>query len=165
LEDFTQTPGLFDRIASIEMIESLPSRRWPEYFRTLRARLAPGGLVGLQAISISDRWWSHYDARPDFIQEYVFPGGQLPTPAIMRGLARDNGLLWRDDHHFGASYARTLALWKERFEAAWTQIAELGFDDEFRRLWRYYLSYCEGGFRSGRIDVGQIILARGTTWP
>lgn len=160
LEDFLETRGRFDRIVSIEMIESIPPSRWPEYFATLRERLVPDGRVGLQVITIDDGAWSHYETRPDFIKTYVFPGGQLPSDAILRALADDHHLTWDSASRFGSSYARTLAGWRERFESAWPDIESLGLDSRFRRLWRYYLAYCEGGFRSGRIDVGQIFLSR-----
>lgn len=158
VEDFLVTTGKFDRIVSIEMIESIPGSRWPEFFDTLRERLNPGGRIGLQAITIADHHWDVSDSNPDFVRRYIFPGGQIPSPKGLRELARARGMTWVGNFQFGTSYARTLATWRENFESAWPSISAMGFDDDFRRLWRYYLSYCEGGFRSGRIDVGQIIL-------
>lgn len=158
LEDFLMTRGTFDRIVSIEMIESIPGSRWPEFFDTLKARLSPGGRVGLQAITIADHHWEVSASNPDFVRRYIFPGGQIPAPKRLRELARERGMTWTDNFQFGSSYARTLAAWRDNFDAAWPSISAMGFDDDFKRLWRYYLSYCEGGFRSGRIDVGQIVL-------
>jgi len=158
LEDFRDTPGTYEAIVSIEMIESIPGSRWPEYFRVLRDRLAPGGKVGLQVITVADRHWRSSNENPDFIRRYVFPGGQVPSPGVLRAEAAAVGLRWLGDASFASSYARTLAEWHRRFDAAWPRIAELGFDVRFRRMWQYYLSYCEGGFRSGRVDVSRISL-------
>jgi len=161
LEDFAETPGSYDAIVSIEMIESIPGSRWPAFFGVLRDRLVPGGSVGLQAITVADRHWRSSDANPDFIRRYVFPGGQVPSPGVLRREADRVGLAWVADASFGSSYARTLGEWHRRFDGAWPRIAELGFDERFRRMWQYYLSYCEGGFRSGRVDVSQIVLRAG----
>lgn len=158
LEDFAETTGTFDAIVSVEMIESIPGARWPAYFRTLRDRLAPGGRVGLQSIVVADRHWRSSNANPDFIRRYIFPGGQVPSPGVLRERAREVGLRWREDAWFGRSYAKTLAEWHRNFDAAWPEIEALGFDRRFQRMWQYYLSYTEGGFRAGRVDVGQIVL-------
>jgi len=160
LEDFRATRGAFDRVVSIEMIESIPQSLWAPYFRQLRDLTKPGGTVGLQVITVADRHWATSNANPDFIRRYVFPGGQVPAPMVLRGLARRYDLRWAEDHGYGASYARTLAMWRAAFEAREDQIAALGFDEPFRRMWRYYLAYCEGGFRAGRVDVSQIVLER-----
>jgi cyclopropane-fatty-acyl-phospholipid synthase len=158
LEDFARTTGTYDAVVSIEMIESIPRPRWPEYFGVLGARLAPGGRVGLQAITVGDRHWASSNANPDFIRRYVFPGGQVPSPGVLRADAQGAGLRLTARQGYGSSYARTLAEWRRRFDAAWPTIADLGFDERFKRMWQYYLSYCEGGFRSGRTDVSQIVL-------
>ncbi|MGZ4149160.1 MAG: class I SAM-dependent methyltransferase [Actinomycetota bacterium] len=160
LEDFRATQGSFDRVVSIEMIESIPRSLWRPYFRRLRDLTRPGGTIGLQAIVVDDAYWDSSDRNPDFVRRYVFPGGQVPAPKVLRGLAREHGLGWLEDHGYGASYARTLRSWHERFDARIAEVAALGFDERFQRMWRYYLSYCEGGFRSGRTDVRQIVLAR-----
>jgi cyclopropane-fatty-acyl-phospholipid synthase len=160
LQDYRDVEGCFDRVVSIEMIEAVGEAYWPAYFDTVRARLAPGGRAALQAILIDDARWAVYRSSPDFIQRYIFPGGMLPTPTRLRSAIEGAGLIWRDDHGFGADYARTLALWRARFDAAWPEIATLGFDARFRRVWHYYLSYCEAGFAFGSIDVRQIALAR-----
>ncbi len=158
--DYRDVTGRYDRIASIEMIEAVGERYWPGFFATLRDRLAPGGLAGLQAITIADAFFEAYRGGVDFIQRYVFPGGVLPAPSVLRRLAASTGFTWRADQSYGPHYARTLAEWRDRFDAAWPRIRALGFDEAFARLWRYYLCYCEAGFATGRIDVSQIVLAR-----
>ncbi len=160
LEDFAEHRGSYDRLVSVEMIESIPRSRWGEYFGALRDRVRPGGLIGLQVITVADHHWRSSDENPDFIRRYVFPGGQVPAPMILHGLAEGVGLRWVSDEGHGASYARTLRCWLEAFDARWQQIEALGFDEPFRRMWRYYLAYCEGGFRAGRADVSQIVLER-----
>ncbi|MDE8342551.1 MAG: cyclopropane-fatty-acyl-phospholipid synthase [Acidocella sp.] len=154
LQDYRDVTGRFDRIVSVEMLEAVGEAYWPRYFETLRARLAPEGRVVLQAITIADAKFEMYRRSPDFIQHYVFPGGMLPAPRILGHLASAHDLAVHAVENFGQSYALTLALWRERFEHAWPEIAKLGFAGKFRRLWQYYLAYCEGGFRSGHIDVG-----------
>ena len=154
LQDYRDVDGRYDRVVSIEMIEAVGREHWPRYFATLRDRLRPGGVAVVQAITIADRLFDRYCRNPDFIQRHVFPGGMLPSPAILREQATAAGLLLEREETFGASYARTCAEWRRRFHAAWPEIARLGFDERFRRLWDYYLAYCEGGFRAGTIDVG-----------
>ena len=158
LQDFRTVEGSFDRIVSVEMMESIPQRLWDPYFRQLRRRLRPHGSVGLQLIVVADHHWRESDEHPDFVRRYIFPGGQVPAPSVLRALAARHRLGWREDAGFGASYARTLAHWLERFDAAWPRIADMGFDERFRRMWRYYLAYCGAGFASGRTDVRQIVL-------
>ncbi|MGD9509745.1 MAG: class I SAM-dependent methyltransferase [Geminicoccaceae bacterium] len=158
LQDYRDVKGRFDRIASIEMFEAVGERFWPTYFRTLRERLAPDGAAGLQLITIADRYFEAYRRNVDFIQAYIFPGGMLPSPAALDRQAGQAGLTRTSELGFGLSYARTLALWNERFQAAWPKVRELGFDERFRRIWTYYLAYCEAGFRTGSIDVVQTVL-------
>ena len=160
LEDVRATEGAFDHIVSIEMMESIPQSLWAPYFRQLHDLTRPGGTIGLQVITVADRHWATSNTNPDFVRRYVFPGGQVPAPMVLRGLARRHGLRWIEDHGYGASYARTLQTWGAAFEAHEQEIADMGFDEPFRRMWRYYLAYCEGGFRAGRVDVSQIVLAR-----
>ncbi|MGC2856664.1 class I SAM-dependent methyltransferase [Novispirillum sp. DQ9] len=154
LQDYRDVTGRFDRIVSIEMIEAVGEAHWPTYFRTLADRLAPGGVAVLQAITIAEDRYPAYRRRADFIQRHVFPGGMLPTPSIIAGQAAAAGLRLSHQETFGPSYARTLDLWADRFRAAWPEIAPLGFDERFRRLWEMYLGYCSGGFSAGTIDVG-----------
>jgi cyclopropane-fatty-acyl-phospholipid synthase len=127
---------------------------WPVYFETLRRRLAPGGAAVIQAITIGDEWMAEYRRGADFIQHYIFPGGMLPSPGELARLAAAHGFIIARRESFGLSYARTLVEWRARFHAAWPAIAAQGFAPHFRRLWDYYLIYCEAGFRTGRLDVG-----------
>jgi cyclopropane-fatty-acyl-phospholipid synthase len=154
LEDYRDIGGTFDRIVSIEMIEAVGHDYWPAYFATLRDRLADGGHAVLQAITIEDARFERYMATPDFIQRYIFPGGALPCPRAMREEAERAGLRIETVETFGDGYARTVAEWRRRFHENWSEIEALGFDAAFRRMWDYYLCYCEGGFRAGAIDVG-----------
>lgn len=153
-EDYRDTTGQFDAIASIEMIEAVGEANWPTYFRVLHDRLKPGGSAAVQAITIGEQFYEAYRAKTDFIQRYIFPGGMLPTRQILAAEARRAGLAFDTVRTFGQDYARTLAIWRERFEANWNAIARLGFDEAFRRRWTYYLCYCEAGFADGAIDVG-----------
>lgn len=153
LQDYRDVDERFDRVVSIEMIEAVGERYWPVYFEKLRHSLTDAGVAVLQAITIAETRFASYRRRPDFIQRYIFPGGMLPTrEAIAREAARA-GLRLLESQSFGLSYARTLAEWRRRFLAAWPQIEPLGFDIRFKRMWEYYLSYCEAGFRAGAIDV------------
>jgi cyclopropane-fatty-acyl-phospholipid synthase len=154
LEDYRDTRGTYDRIASIEMIEAVGEENWPHYFATLHDRLKPGGIAVLQAITIDDAIYDTYRAKADFIQRYIFPGGVLPTHTLMEQHARAAGLTFETVQLFGPSYARTLADWRRNFHAAWPEITKLGFDERFRRMWDYYLAYCEAGFERGTCDVG-----------
>ena len=152
--DYRDVPGTFDRIASIEMIEAVGERYWQNYFGKLRACLAGGGVALLQAITIDERRFAAYRKCPDFIQRYIFPGGVLPTFSIIEQEAARAGLKLVHHESFGDSYVRTLREWRSRFLRAWPKIEPLGFNERFRRMWEYYLAYCEVGFRSGSIDVG-----------
>ncbi|WP_333611491.1 cyclopropane-fatty-acyl-phospholipid synthase family protein [Brevundimonas bullata] len=162
LIDYRDVEGRFDRVASIEMFEAVGREYWPTYFDKVHEVLAPGGRAGLQIITIQDDLFDEYDARTDFIQKYVFPGGSLPSEARMAPVLDRAGLSVAGVERFGVDYADTLAEWARRFEAAWADIVRngAGFDDRFRRLWRFYLAYCEAGFRSGRTDVIQMALER-----
>ena len=154
LQDYRDVSGQFDRIVSIEMLEAVGERYWPVYFDRLRACLKPGGTCVLQVITIAEDRFATYRSNPDFIQSYVFPGGMLPTKSAIRGAARAAGLSLGAEESFGPSYARTLREWHGRFLANAHTIATLGLDARFRRMWEYYLSYCEAGFFGGAIDVG-----------
>lgn len=161
LTDYRDVQGRFDRVASIEMFEAVGREYWPAYFGKIHQVLNPGGRAGLQIITIQDALFEDYNARTDFIQKYVFPGGMLPSEARLAPVIREAGLAWGETERFGADYARTLNLWDRRFQAAWPRIAAMpGFDERFRRLWRFYLAYCEAGFRTGRTDVIQLALGR-----
>ena len=152
--DYRDTPGQFDRLVSIEMIEAVGEGNWGRYFKTLHDRLAPGGVGVLQAITIAPAFFETYRNTPDFIQRYIFPGGMLPTVGKMQERAEAVGMTFETVETFGRSYARTLAAWRERFLNAWPHLETQGFDERFKRMWLYYLSYCEAGFERGTIDVG-----------
>jgi cyclopropane-fatty-acyl-phospholipid synthase len=154
LQDYRDIEGRFDRIVSIEMVEAVGREFMPRYFETIRERLKPGGLCVLQAITIAEDRFADYCRRPDFIQRYIFPGGFLPSKTFLRETIERAGLTLTAVEHFGGSYALTLREWRRRFLNAWPEIEQLGFGLSFKRLWEYYLCYCEAGFRSGVIDVG-----------
>jgi cyclopropane-fatty-acyl-phospholipid synthase len=142
------------------MFEAVGEAYWPTFFGKVEGLLAPGGVAGLQIITIADELFEGYRSRPDFIQKYIFPGGMLPSDRRLREETAKAGLAWVDCRGFASDYARTLSDWGERFEAAWPAVRDLGFDERFRRLWRYYLGYCEAGFRTGRTDVVHLTLAK-----
>lgn len=153
-EDYRDTRGTYDGIASVEMIEAVGEAHWPTYFKTLFDRLKPGGAAAIQGITILEENYDAYRNGVDFIQRYVFPGGMLLTKEIMREQTRKAGLIFEKMDCFGQSYARTLKMWHDGFEEAWPRIQPLGFDERFRKLWKLYLCYCEAGFTEGVIDVG-----------
>lgn len=158
LEDYRDTTGTFDRIVSIEMLEAVGEQYWPTYFAKLRERLCPGGKAVLQVITIAEDRFDNYRKGVDFVQRYIFPGGLLPTKEIILRQARRAGFGVASTMAFGGSYAATLAEWRRRFMAAWPEIERLGFPPSFRRLWQYYLAYCEAGFRTGVLDVAFYVL-------
>lgn len=159
LQDYRDTQARFDHVVSIEMFEAVGERFWPGYFKTVARALKPGGKAVIQSITIRDDLFADYRKGTDFIQQYVFPGGMLPSRQAFRAAAAAQGLLVRSEYAFGADYARTLAEWRQAFEARWPEIQQLGFDDKFRRLWRMYLCYCEAGFLAGNVDVVQFELS------
>jgi cyclopropane-fatty-acyl-phospholipid synthase len=159
LQDYRDIEGRFDRIVSIEMVEAVGREFMPKYFDTIRERLKPGGLCVLQAITIAEERFADYCRRPDFIQRYIFPGGFLPSKTLLREMIERAGLKLTAVENFGDSYALTLREWRRRFLNAWPEIEKLGFGPSFKRLWVYYLCYCEAGFRSGAVDVGIYSLA------
>ncbi|MGE0767476.1 MAG: class I SAM-dependent methyltransferase [Hyphomicrobiaceae bacterium] len=160
LQDYRDVTGTFDRIASIEMMEAVGESYWPAYFKKIASSLAVDGTAVLQVITIDDARYDAYRRRPDFIQLSIFPGGMLPTKSVIAEQARHAGLCLTRDEYFGASYARTLADWRQRFNRSWPMLQALGFDERFRRLWNYYLLYCEAGFEAGWVDVGLYQLKR-----
>ena len=159
-QDYRDVEGQFDKVASIEMFEAVGEKYWPAYFAKIANVLKPGGRAGLQIITIRDELFDTYRKRADFIQRYVFPGGMLASVERLREETSKVGLVWREVEAFGQSYADTLAEWAKRFKAKWTDIHALGFDERFKQLWLFYLSYCEAGFRTGRTDVVQLELAK-----
>jgi len=156
-QDYRDETGKYDRIASIEMFEAVGEKYWPVFFGKVRDCLKPGGTAGMQIITINEAAYPLYRKRPDFIQRYVFPGGMLPTPDLLRSLGADQGLSFLRERVFAQDYARTLAEWRHRFRDSWERIIPLGFDERFRKLWEFYLHYCEAGFRAEYIDVRQVV--------
>ncbi len=154
IQDYRDLSGVYDRVVSIEMCEAVGEAFLPLYFETLARSLRAGGRAVIQAITISDARFPAYRDTADFIQRYVFPGGFLPSDSLLRECAERAGLRVTGAETFGHSYALTLAEWRRRFHANWGRIAALGFDARFRRLWDYYLCYCEAGFRERTINVG-----------
>jgi cyclopropane-fatty-acyl-phospholipid synthase len=160
LVDYRDVTGQFDHIASIEMFEAVGEKYWPAYFGTLRERLVVGGRALLQIITIHDEEFSHYRRKPDYIQKYIFPGGMLPSIQALQTQVRKAGLTWDQCIGFGQDYAETLKRWNVKFQAHWPEIAPLGFDLRFKRMWEQYLCYCEAGFRQGNTDVVHLALSR-----
>lgn len=161
IQDYRDVEGEFDAIVSIEMIESVDETQWPPLFDVMAARVKKGGRIGMQVITIENSEWELYRSRADFIQQYIFPGGQLPAPKILSGLANDAGLGVEQVETFGLDYARTLATWRQRFEKAWPELRiRHALDDRFHRMWDLYLTLCEAGFRMGRINVEQWVFSR-----
>ena len=160
LRDYRAQEGQFDHVASIEMFEAVGEQYWPVYFDTLRERLKPGGTANLQIITIADRLFDNYRRNVDFVQKHIFPGGMLPSRAALAVQTERAGLKWRDSIEFGDSYSETLRRWSTVFNDRWDEIAPLGFDDRFRRLWNFYLASCAACFMAGTTDVTQLSLVR-----
>lgn len=160
-QDYRDTDGQYDAIACVEMVEALGREYWPTFIDCVARNLKPGGRAAIQFISMKDSLFDAYAASADFIQAYIFPGGLLIRTSEFRRLAEERGLAWREETRFGTDYAETLRMWRENFErAASDGLLPPGFDDRFKALWRYYLMYCEGGFRGGGIDVHQVTLVK-----
>lgn len=159
-QDYRDVEGQFDKVASIEMFEAVGEQYWPAYFSKISDVLKPGGRASLQIITIEDHLFDGYRKRADFIQRYVFPGGMLASVERLKEETANAGLAWRKVEAFGQSYAETLHVWAERFSAKWREISAMGFDERFKKLWLFYLGYCEAGFRTGRTDVIQLALAK-----
>jgi cyclopropane-fatty-acyl-phospholipid synthase len=160
-QDYRDTTGSYDAIASVEMVEALGREYWPTYMDCIARNLKPGARAAIQFISMKESLFEAYAASADFIQAYIFPGGLLIKTSEFRRLAEERGLAWTDQADFGLDYADTLKLWRANFDAAAREgRLPAGFDERFARLWRYYLMYCEGGFRGGGIDVHQVTLVK-----
>jgi cyclopropane-fatty-acyl-phospholipid synthase len=159
-QDYRDETGTYDAIASIEMFEAVGEKYWPTFFGKVRSSLKAGGKAGLQIITINDRDFDYYRAKPDFIQRYIFPGGMLPSPMALAKATGNAGLSLVNQRVFPQDYARTLAEWRDTFGKAWPSIVPLGFDERFKRLWDFYLYYCEAGFRAEFIDVRQVVYSK-----
>ncbi|TRD22353.1 SAM-dependent methyltransferase [Palleronia caenipelagi] len=160
LQDYRDETGTYDGIASIEMFEAVGEKYWPVYFNAVRERLKPGGRATLQIITVQDSRWETYRRAPDFIQKYIFPGGMLPSPTVLREQIRHAELTVLRSLEFGESYSLTLRRWFDTFNDKWEQVAAMGFDDRFRRMWNFYLTSCAATFHSGNCDVTQITVER-----
>ena len=162
LQDYRDERGVYDGIASIEMFEAVGERYWPTYFNTLRDRLNPGCHATLQIITVAESRWPTYRRGVDFIQKYIFPGGMLPAPSVLRAEVERAGLRVKGSIEFGTSYSLTLRRWHETFTERWGEVKKLGFDDRFKRMWDFYLASCAGAFQGGNCDVTQITVTRPT---
>ena len=160
MQDYRDEKGIYDGIASIEMFEAVGEKYWPVYFEPLHDRLKPGKNATLQIITVEHRRWHVYKRGVDFIQKYIFPGGMLPSPVVLRQEIEKAGLHVAQSIEFGESYSQTLRRWHDTFNARWDQVQALGFDDRFRRMWNFYLTSCAGTFHSGNCDVTQITVTR-----
>jgi cyclopropane-fatty-acyl-phospholipid synthase len=160
LQDYRDEKGTYDGIASIEMFEAVGERYWPVYFNTLRENLKPGKHATLQIITIPDKRWKMYRQSVDFIQKHIFPGGMLPSPSALRTEIERAGLLLKGSIEFGQSYNQTLRRWHEVFNAHRPDVARMGFDDRFRRMWNFYLTSCASTFQGGNCDVTQITVTK-----
>ena len=159
MQDYRKLDQRFDKIVSIEMFEAVGEKYWPVYFKTIANCLKDGGKAALQIITIEHKAFLEYRTQPDFIQKYIFPGGMLPSIQALDDPLRTAGLYLHSCQGYGKDYARTLAEWKVRFQQAWPElVTTTKFDDRFKRMWELYLSYCEGGFKAGMIDVKQMLI-------
>ena len=159
--DYRDLEGRFDRVVSIEMVEAVGADYLDTYFACIERLLAPDGLALLQAITIEDHRYARALRTVDFIKRHVFPGSFIPSlQALLAAKSRASRLALVHQEDFGLSYARTLAAWQSRFQAARPRARALGYDEDFLRLWTFYLAYCEGGFRGGGIDVAQVTMVK-----
>ena len=160
LQDYRDETGVYDGVASIEMFEAVGEKYWPVYFDKIKQCLKPGKQATLQIITIQDARWEVYRKSVDFIQKYIFPGGMLPSPSVLRQEIHRAGLSVQHSIEFGKSYSQTLRRWFEVFNNKWDNISAMGFDDRFRRMWNFYLTSCAATFESGNCDVTQITLQK-----
>ena len=160
LQDYRDETGVYDGVASIEMFEAVGEKYWPVYFDKIKQCLKPGKQATLQIITIQDARWEVYRKSVDFIQKYIFPGGMLPRPSVLRKEVHRAGLSVQHSIEFGKSYSQTLRRWFEVFNNKWDNISAMGFDDRFRRMWNFYLTSCAATFESGNCDVTQITLQK-----
>lgn len=162
MRDYRDERGTYDGIASIEMFEAVGEKYWPTYFNTVRERLKPGARATLQIITIQESRFEAYRKGVDFMQKYIFPGGMLPSHNALLKQIDYAGLVDETSIEFGKSYSQTLRRWHETFNDKWGEIAEIGFDDRFRRMWNYYLTSCAAAFEFGNCDVTQVTLRKPT---
>lgn len=160
LRDYRDECGVYDGIASIEMFEAVGEKYWPKYFNTVHERLKPGRNATLQIITLHEKRWQVYRKSVDFIQKYIFPGGMLPSRSALQSEISKAGLSLKNSVEFGQSYSQTLRRWHERFNTSWNDIAGLGFDARFQRMWNFYLTTCAASFEHGNCDVTQVTVTR-----
>ena len=160
LQDYRDEKGVYDGVASIEMFEAVGEKYWPIYFETIKHCLKPGRQATLQIITVHDARWDVYKKSVDFIQKYIFPGGMLPSPTVLKQEVTKAGLRVQHSIEFGKSYSQTLRRWFDVFNDQWDTINDMGFDDRFRRMWNFYLTSCAATFESGNCDVTQITLQK-----
>ena len=158
IKDYRDLKNKYDHIASIEMIEAVGQNYLDSYFNTIKNNLKPSGTVGIQAITIDDSLFNRYKNKQDFIQKYIFPGGFLPSRNELQNYVHTNGLKFGEYNSYANHYSDTLIIWREVFNKKWDLIKEQGFDLTFKRMWQFYLSYCEAGFKSKNIDLIQFSL-------
>jgi cyclopropane-fatty-acyl-phospholipid synthase len=154
--DYREHQGQYSRIYSIEMFEAVGIQYWQTYFDKVKELLIPKGIFSMQTIVIFDGFFERYAEKIDFIQKYIFPGGMLPSPQKLQQIAQENKLGYFVKNQMADSYHQTLELWRKNFNKKWQRIKNLGYSDEFKRMWNFYLSYCSGGFKAKTIDVYQI---------
>ncbi len=162
MQDYRDEKGQYDGIASIEMFEAVGEKYWPTYFNTVRNCLKPGANATLQIITVQDKRWDTYRNGVDFIQKYIFPGGMLPSPKVLRQEVEKSGLSVKGSIEFGESYSQTLRRWYDTFNEKWADVEKQGFDERFRRMWNFYLTSCAATFHSGNCDVTQITISKST---
>lgn len=160
LQDYRDETAQYDGIASIEMFEAVGEKYWPVYFETVKRCLKPDACATLQIITVQDRRFELYRKSVDFIQKHIFPGGMLPSPSALKSQIAQAGLQFEQSKEFGESYSKTLRLWYDDFNQKWDQIAALGFDTEFQKMWNLYLTSCAATFHSGNCDVTQITMSK-----
>jgi cyclopropane-fatty-acyl-phospholipid synthase len=158
IKDYRDLKGKYNSITSIEMIEAVGQNYLESYFNTIRNNLSSGGTAAIQAITIDDRLFNRYKNKEDFIQKYIFPGGFLPSKKSLENYAFNNGLVFNSYNSYSDDYSNTLAIWRDTFNLKWDLIKNQGFDLTFKRMWEFYLSYCEAGFKSKNIDLIQFSL-------
>ncbi len=158
--DYRDLTGEYDAVVSIEMFEALGQEYWDVYFEKVESLLKSGGKALIQSITIDDKSFKRYSKSSDFIQQYIFPGGMLPTVSIFKIIAEKSGLTTVKDEDFGKSYAKTLCEWDKTFRLKSEAVKQLGFDEKFKRTWHFYLKYCQGGFENGKLGVSQFLLER-----
>ncbi len=156
--DYRDIEGKYDKIVSIEMIEAVGEQYWDNYFQKVSSSLKNNGKAIIQGITMKDDLFYSYRKKTDFIQNYIFPGGMLLANSIFNSKSKQNGMVLKDQFEFGQSYADTLKIWRQNFNAVRGQLLAMGYDEKFMRLWNLYLSYCEGAFRAERINVGQYLI-------